>query len=171
MLVFFFLFSFFLFSFAFFYLSYFFLSILLCPSFLLKRTSNLYGRRSSKIVTGICSLFTSSYVMNWSKFFAEKVLQYPPSFDGRAVCYPSETNVRDYFSWRQADCKKFFRFQLFLLSFITLFPGKQRGILENKETNKGKREREKKIPLMPLGPRLLSCQTSPTPKSMYCISY
>lgn len=27
-----------------------------------------------------------------------------PTFDGRAVLYPSEQNVRDYFSWRQVDC-------------------------------------------------------------------
>lgn len=28
-----------------------------------------------------------------------------PSFDGRAVCYPSVQNLRDYMSWRQVDCK------------------------------------------------------------------
>lgn len=28
---------------------------------------------------------------------------YPPSFDSRAVLYPSPQQVRDYFSWRQAD--------------------------------------------------------------------
>ncbi|RYC65336.1 hypothetical protein CHU98_g883 [Xylaria longipes] len=26
------------------------------------------------------------------------------SFDGRAVCYPSVQNLRDYMSWRQVDC-------------------------------------------------------------------
>lgn len=31
-------------------------------------------------------------------------LLYPPSFDSRAVCYPTIQTVRDYFSWRQADC-------------------------------------------------------------------
>lgn len=31
-------------------------------------------------------------------------LQYPPTFDCRLVCYPSEKNLRDYLSWRQADC-------------------------------------------------------------------
>jgi tRNA(His) 5'-end guanylyltransferase len=30
-------------------------------------------------------------------------MRYPPSFDGRIVLYPSEREVRDYFSWRQAD--------------------------------------------------------------------
>lgn len=44
--------------------------------------------------------------MNWGKFFPETPLQYPPSFDGRAVCYPSDQNLKDYLSWRQADCKK-----------------------------------------------------------------
>ncbi|KAL6713868.1 tRNA-His guanylyltransferase [Lecanora helva] len=27
-----------------------------------------------------------------------------PSFDGRVVLYPSSANLRDYMSWRQADC-------------------------------------------------------------------
>lgn len=27
-----------------------------------------------------------------------------PTFDSRAVCYPSIENIRDYMSWRQADC-------------------------------------------------------------------
>lgn len=27
-----------------------------------------------------------------------------PTFDGRAVCYPSWENLRDYLSWRQVDC-------------------------------------------------------------------
>ena len=26
-------------------------------------------------------------------------------FDGRVVLYPTEKNLRDYLSWRQADCK------------------------------------------------------------------
>uniref|UniRef100_A0A8K9WZ61 Probable tRNA(His) guanylyltransferase n=1 Tax=Oncorhynchus mykiss TaxID=8022 RepID=A0A8K9WZ61_ONCMY len=29
---------------------------------------------------------------------------YPPGFDGRVVLYPSNRNLRDYLSWRQADC-------------------------------------------------------------------
>ena len=28
-----------------------------------------------------------------------------PSFDGRVVLYPSSSNLRDYMSWRQVDCK------------------------------------------------------------------
>ncbi|MED6219231.1 hypothetical protein PIB30_033937 [Stylosanthes scabra] len=31
-------------------------------------------------------------------------LKYPPSFDGRAVCYPSIEILRDYLSWRQVYC-------------------------------------------------------------------
>ncbi|KNB45302.1 putative tRNA guanylyltransferase [Blastocystis sp. subtype 4] len=30
-------------------------------------------------------------------------LQYPPSFDGRVIIYPTLQNIRDYISWRQAD--------------------------------------------------------------------
>ena len=41
--------------------------------------------------------------MNWKSFFPND-LMYAPSFDARAVCYPSDKNLRDYLSWRQADC-------------------------------------------------------------------
>lgn len=62
--------------------------------------------RCSKLVTTIVSTFTANYVLGWSKYFPDAPLTAPlPSFDGRAVCYPSNTNLRDYLSWRQADCK------------------------------------------------------------------
>lgn len=73
-------------------------------SFVLKRTTTIHGRRSSKLSSMIASLFTSAYVMNWSLFFPQTPLKYPPSFDARAICYPSEQNIQDYFSWRQVDC-------------------------------------------------------------------
>ncbi|KAF5329950.1 hypothetical protein D9611_010502 [Ephemerocybe angulata] len=72
-------------------------------SFLLKRSTSLYNRRESKIVTTLTSLFTSCYVLYWPKYFPDKPLQYPPSFDGRIVPYPAERHIRDYFAWRQAD--------------------------------------------------------------------
>lgn len=53
------------------------------------------------------------YVFYWPQFM-KTPLQYPPSFDGRIVIYPSLQvlffffsywlqNIRDYISWRQAD--------------------------------------------------------------------
>jgi tRNA(His) guanylyltransferase len=47
--------------------------------------------------------------MHWPRFFqtgaaADVELQYPPQFDARCVLYPSLQNLRDYISWRQADC-------------------------------------------------------------------
>lgn len=71
-------------------------------SFLLRPSCTLYKRRSSKLVTHIVSLFTSAYVFNWSKYM-NCTLQYPPSFDGRLVVYPSQKEVKDYFAWRQVD--------------------------------------------------------------------
>ncbi|CAN9329849.1 Thg1 C terminal domain-containing protein [Alternaria alternata] len=59
----------------------------------------------SKLTTTIVSTFTSYYVWSWSTYFPDKPLTPPlPSFDGRAVCYPSDSNLRDYMSWRQVDC-------------------------------------------------------------------
>ncbi|KAI0710215.1 tRNAHis guanylyltransferase [Earliella scabrosa] len=72
-------------------------------SFLFRKSTTLYNRREAKILTTVASLFTSSYVFNWSKYLPDTPLKYCPSFDGRIVLYPSSTVVRDYFSWRQAD--------------------------------------------------------------------
>jgi tRNA(His) guanylyltransferase len=68
----------------------------------LHQTSN----GSSKLVTTIVSTFTAYYVHLWASFFSESPLSAPlPSFDGRAVQYPSVQNLRDYMSWRQVDCE------------------------------------------------------------------
>ncbi|KAK7461705.1 tRNA-His guanylyltransferase [Stygiomarasmius scandens] len=72
-------------------------------SFLLRKSTSLYNRRQAKIVSTLTSLFTSNYVFHWPKYFPEKPLQYPPSFDGRIVLYPTVKEVKDYFAWRQAD--------------------------------------------------------------------
>jgi len=74
-------------------------------SFLLKKSTTIYNRRQSKIVSTLTSQFTSSYVFHWSRYFPDTLLQYPPSFDGRIICYPTEKSAKDYFSWRQADSK------------------------------------------------------------------
>nr|XP_061783740.1 probable tRNA(His) guanylyltransferase [Nerophis lumbriciformis] len=73
-------------------------------SFVFKRTSTWFKRRSSKLMTHVASQFSSSYVFYWKDFFGEQPLLYPPGFDGRVVLYPSNRNLKDYLSWRQADC-------------------------------------------------------------------
>lgn len=63
------------------------------------------GRRSSKLVSVLTSCFTANYVRWWGEAMgAERPLRQTPVFDGRAVCYPSAATLRDYLSWRQADC-------------------------------------------------------------------
>ncbi|KAL2125136.1 hypothetical protein VTJ04DRAFT_1501 [Mycothermus thermophilus] len=74
-------------------------------SFVFHKSCTLFERRSSKLVSTIVSTFTGYYVHLWSSFFPDTPLSPPlPSFDGRAVCYPSVQNLRDYMSWRQVDC-------------------------------------------------------------------
>ncbi|MCJ1467588.1 tRNA-His guanylyltransferase [Pseudocyphellaria aurata] len=74
-------------------------------SFILGRSSKLFERRESKILTTIVSTFTSYYIHLWQFFFPEKPLSKPmPSFDGRVIQYPTFENIRDYLSWRQVDC-------------------------------------------------------------------
>ncbi|KAI0178769.1 Thg1 C terminal domain-containing protein [Hypoxylon sp. FL1284] len=74
-------------------------------SFVFHKSCNLFERRSSKIVSTIVSTFTAYYVHLWPTYFQDQPLSAPfPSFDGRAVCYPSVQNLRDYMSWRQVDC-------------------------------------------------------------------
>lgn len=72
-------------------------------SFCFKKDSTMYQRRKDKITTCLVSCFTSHYVLNFTKIF-EQEQKSVPSFDGRLVCYPSETNIVDYFRWRQCDC-------------------------------------------------------------------
>lgn len=73
-------------------------------SFILRKDSALYSRRTCKISSYINSLFSSSYVFYWNNYFKEQNLKYPPSFDSRIVLYPTDQNLKDYLSWRQADC-------------------------------------------------------------------
>ncbi|CAB0035693.1 unnamed protein product [Trichogramma brassicae] len=72
-------------------------------SFVFRKSTELYNRRASKIMTNVGSLFTAAYCVNWKKYFDSKEMKYPPSFDARTVLYPTDTNLRDYLSWRQAD--------------------------------------------------------------------
>lgn len=72
-------------------------------SFVFRKDALLYNRRTVKVLTYVNSLFTSSYVFHWKKYFHDVSLKYPPSFDARVILYPSDENLRDYLSWRQAD--------------------------------------------------------------------
>ncbi|TCD65247.1 tRNA-His guanylyltransferase [Steccherinum ochraceum] len=72
-------------------------------SFLFRRSATVHKRRHAKILSIVTSVFTSSYVFNWPKYLSETPLKYAPTFDARVVLYPSSQEVRDYFSWRQAD--------------------------------------------------------------------
>lgn len=72
-------------------------------SFVFRKDTKFYNRRAAKILTNVNSLFASSYVFFWSLFFGDVRLMYPPIFDGRIVTYPTDLNLRDYLSWRQAD--------------------------------------------------------------------
>ncbi|KAH8323556.1 hypothetical protein KR067_013742 [Drosophila pandora] len=71
-------------------------------SFVFRKETTAFKRRSAKLLTYVTSLFSSSYVMQWPKWKSEP-LTYAPCFDGRVVLYPSDENLRDYLSWRQAD--------------------------------------------------------------------
>ncbi|KAI1077385.1 tRNA guanylyltransferase [Whalleya microplaca] len=74
-------------------------------SFVFHKTCTLFERRSSKLITTVSSTFTAYYIHLWPTYFLDTPLSPPlPSFDGRAVCYPSVQNLRDYMSWRQVDC-------------------------------------------------------------------
>ncbi|KAL4871235.1 hypothetical protein BDV12DRAFT_32658 [Aspergillus spectabilis] len=75
-------------------------------SFVFHPSCELFERRSAKLVTTIVSTFTAHYIYLWGQYFQDTPLQSPylPSFDGRAVMYPSTKNLRDYMSWRQVDC-------------------------------------------------------------------
>ncbi|ODV86201.1 hypothetical protein CANARDRAFT_197154 [[Candida] arabinofermentans NRRL YB-2248] len=75
-------------------------------SFLLRKDCELFERREFKLITTFSSLFSANYQYYWNVIMVDKPLNVDrlPTFDARAVCYPNEKTVRDYFSWRQVDC-------------------------------------------------------------------
>ncbi|ODA76130.1 hypothetical protein RJ55_08413 [Drechmeria coniospora] len=100
-------------------------------SFVFHKSCALFERRASKLVSTIVSTFTANYVYSWPTAFPDTPLSFPlPTFDGRAVCYPSVQNLRDYLSWRQADCHIN---NLYNTTFWALI---QLGGLDNKEAEK-----------------------------------
>ncbi|KAI1629049.1 tRNA guanylyltransferase [Exophiala viscosa] len=92
-------------------------------SFVFHRSTNLFERRAAKLVSTVVSTFTAAYVALWPTCFTTTGdgenegnvegegkakggldINMLPTFDGRAVLYPSWENLRDYLSWRQVDC-------------------------------------------------------------------
>lgn len=74
-------------------------------SFVLHEDCQLFERRAAKLATSISTAFSVEYCMQWDKYFPEQILERPfPTFDGRCVLYPKKKILRDYLSWRQADC-------------------------------------------------------------------
>ncbi|KAG5920667.1 Glucose-responsive transcription factor [Claviceps capensis] len=100
-------------------------------SFVFHKSCDLFERRASKLVSTIVSTFTANYVYSWGTYFPDTPLSFPlPTFDGRAVCYPSVQNLRDYLSWRQVDCHIN---NLYNTTFWLLI---QLGGLDNKEAER-----------------------------------
>ena len=78
-------------------------------SFVFHKSTEMFERRAAKLVSTIVSTFTAFYIHLWGKFMADPELDsnWLPTFDGRAVCYPTVGNLRDYLSWRQVDCMSY----------------------------------------------------------------
>ncbi|TKA76839.1 hypothetical protein B0A55_04635 [Friedmanniomyces simplex] len=74
-------------------------------SFVFHESTGLFERRAAKLATSVATAFTAEYCMQWSTFLPDQPLARPyPTFDGRCVCYPKHSILRDYLCWRQADC-------------------------------------------------------------------
>ncbi|CAK3734364.1 tRNA(His) guanylyltransferase like [Lecanosticta acicola] len=74
-------------------------------SFVFHESCTLFERRAAKLATSVATQFTAEYCMLWPCFFPGTELERPwPTFDGRCVAYPKRKILRDYLSWRQADC-------------------------------------------------------------------
>jgi tRNA(His) guanylyltransferase len=74
-------------------------------SFVFHKSSTLFERRSSKLLSTVLSTFTAFYMHLWpAHHLAPLQPPYLPTFDARTICYPSLGNLRDYLAWRQVDC-------------------------------------------------------------------
>lgn len=98
-------------------------------SFIFRKDTEIFNRRGSKIMSYVNSLFSTSYVFYWKEFFGDQPILYPPMFDARIVLYPTDQNLRDYLSWRQADVHVN---NLYNTAFWTLV---QKGGLTNQEVS------------------------------------
>lgn len=72
-------------------------------SFVFRKDSNAFNRRSEKILTVVNSIFSSAFVYYWKSFFGFTNMLYPPAFEGHIFLFPSELNLKDYLSWRQTE--------------------------------------------------------------------
>jgi tRNA(His) guanylyltransferase len=84
-------------------------------SFVFDRNTSLFERRRDKLISTVVSTFTAAYIHLWSEHFCKPSkenwdnatgldVDWLPTFDARAVAYPTTQNLRDYLSWRQVDC-------------------------------------------------------------------
>ncbi|GAB2303299.1 tRNA-His guanylyltransferase [Dionaea muscipula] len=73
-------------------------------SFVFKKLTKFYQRRSSKILSLIVSFFTSLFVAKWKEFFPHKELRYPPTFRGKVIPCASVEVLQHYLAWRQHEC-------------------------------------------------------------------
>ncbi|QPG73216.1 tRNA-His guanylyltransferase [Brettanomyces nanus] len=75
-------------------------------SFLLRKQCDMFERREFKLITTFGSTFSANYQYFWSSVCSDKPLTVErlPTFDARAVVYPSDDTIKDYFRWRQVDC-------------------------------------------------------------------
>ena len=74
-------------------------------SFVFHENTTLFERRAAKLATTVATMFTAEYCLQWTKYFPDRQLTRPfPTFDGRCIAYPKRRILRDYLSWRQADC-------------------------------------------------------------------
>lgn len=74
-------------------------------SFVLKKNCLLFERREAKLVSTFASTFTAFYIQHWGNIMDDSLdVSHLPTFDARAITYPSLLILRDYLSWRQADC-------------------------------------------------------------------
>ena len=69
-------------------------------SFVFRKSAKVFNRREDKILSCVLSLFSTSYVFHWTRYFPESPLKKVPSFDARLVIYPSLTDIQNYLSWR-----------------------------------------------------------------------
>ena len=73
-------------------------------SFLFRKGSSCFRRRTNKLTSLVPSVFSAAFVRLWPHFFPEQPLRHEPAFDGRAVLFPGAAVARDYLRWRQVDC-------------------------------------------------------------------
>ncbi|PWA94478.1 tRNAHis guanylyltransferase [Artemisia annua] len=73
-------------------------------NFIFRKETDVYTRRTSKLVSVIVSSFTSLYRIKWIEFFPNKDMRSGALFEGEVLCLKETSDIQAYLAFKQQEC-------------------------------------------------------------------